>query len=294
MRRRKISLDLNSTGVNLCCAPSSPPFLHLTAHPLPISNFPLSSLGHLFPSVSPSVHLSPSHSISLIPLLLSLHPKMSHTGIFQRSEFIHQLLPEFQLNLSLQHLPISYVVWLVFTSFLCSSPPPMVRIVTLGEDAVITYINICNLNMPTSQTHSALATAPVLSNVFPQLESRFLSAISASTIILILLFILSFQIQPSAFFHWNLMCPIDCPYIDRCETFFMFIRCKPNGPAKCYLLQNLAFPDKGNQSYFNVYAISSLYLFMCVMLWNFHWMLQAFHEYFGSVASNHWQTSITC
>lgn len=244
--------------------------LHIPPPHPPISHFPLSSLGHLFPSVSPSVHLSTSHSISLIPASLPPSEDVSHRHL--STVWIH---PSITAGISTQPCfatspPISQVVWLVFTCFLCSSPPPMVRIVTLGENAVITYINICNLNMPTSQTHSALATAPVLTNVFPQLESRCLSAISASTIILILFFILSFQIQPSAFFHWNLMYHIDCQYVDRCETFFMFIRCKPNGPAKCYLLQNLAFPDKGNLSYFNVYAISSLYLFMCVMLLNFN------------------------
>lgn len=201
--------------------------------PLPISHFPLSSLGHLFPSVSPSVHLSPSHSISLIPLLPSLHPKMPRTGIFQQSEFIRQLLPEFQLNFAM--FPNFICCMIGFSlCFLCSSPPPMVRIVTLGENAVITYINICKLNMPTSQTHSALATAPVLSSVFPQLESR-LFAISASTFLLILFFIPPFHIQPSAFFHWNL-CHRYCQYVDRCETFFMFIRCKLNGSAECYLL----------------------------------------------------------
>lgn len=120
--------------------------------------------------------------------------------------------------------------------FLCSSPPPMVRIVTVGENAVITYINISNLNMPTSQTHSALATAAVLSTVFPLLESRFLSAISASTFLLIWFFIPPFQNQPSAFFHWNLKCHRYCQYVDGCETFFMCIRCKLNGSAECYLL----------------------------------------------------------
>lgn len=207
MRWRNISLDNNRSESMLCTIfpPFSPSYC---TFPLPISHFPLSSLGHLFPSVSPSVHLSPSHSISLILLLPSLHPKMSCAGIFQQSEFIHQLLPEFQLNLPLQRFPISYVVWLVFPCFLCSSPPPMVRIVTLGENAVITYINIYNLNMPTSQTHSALANAPVLSTVFPQLE-RFLSVISASRILLILFFLL-----PSVFFHWNMTCHINCQYVD--------------------------------------------------------------------------------